>query len=74
MTDLLLKSALAGSALLALARLALRYLRARRAQVLRLRRFREAADAGFARHWQDPTASAWPQHTKALGHVTLYVN
>jgi len=73
-TDLLLKSALASSALLALARLALRYLRARCAQARRSARFREAADAGFARHWQDPTAGALPKHTDALGHVTLYVN
>jgi len=74
MTDLLLKSAFAGGAGFVLGRLAYLYLRARCAQVLRLRRFREAANAGFARHWQDPTAGALPKHTDALGHVTLYVN
>jgi len=74
MTDLLLKSAFAGSAGFVIGRLAYHYLRARCAQARRRARFCEAADAGFARHWQDPTAGALPKHTDALGHVTLYVN
>ena len=74
MTSFLIKSALLGSALLALGRLALRYVRARCAQMRRTALFRGAADTGFARHWQDPTAGALPKHTDTLGHVTLYVN
>ena len=70
MTDLLLKSALAGSALLALAR----YLRARCAQVRAHARFREAADTGLARHRQQPNANRLPQDTNTLGEITLYIN
>jgi hypothetical protein len=73
-TSFLIKSALFGSALLALGRLALRYLRARCAQVRRNARFCEAADAGLARHRRQPGANSLPQDTDTLGRITLYVN
>jgi hypothetical protein len=70
MTDLLLKSALAGSALFALAR----YLRFRHVQALRLRRFWEAADAGLASHRRRPQRASRVLSTQATGPVICYCN
>ena len=74
MTSFLIKSALVGSALSALARLALCYLRARAAQARERARFRAIADAELARHCRRPQRASRILFTRSTGPVICYRN
>ena len=74
MTSFLVKSALVGSTLFALARLALRHLRARAAQARECARFREIAGARLARHRRRPQRASRVLFTRATGLVIYYCN